>query len=242
MRDINLYTEKYHERSFGVYQARYRRKKIIEEIEKYKPQAILEIGCGDYPLFTDVGGAFTIVEPSDDFASNAIELSKQNQTPVKVINDFFEESIDQLERYDMIICASLLHEVENPEDFLKKLFSICDKNTLVHINVPNALSMHRILAVESGLMPSIYDLSDRNIKLQQHSVFDIHSLTDMVRAAGGQVIDSGSIFIKPFTHAQMMRLLDCDIISEKVLDGFYNLVKYMPELGSEIYVTCRKDN
>lgn len=56
MRDINLYTEKYHERSFGVYQARYRRKKIIEEIEKYKPQAILEIGCGDYPLFTDVGG------------------------------------------------------------------------------------------------------------------------------------------------------------------------------------------
>lgn len=159
-----------------------------------------------------------------------------------MINDFFEKSLDQLEMYDMIICSSLLHEVENPEDFLKKLFSICDKNTVVHINVPNALSVHRILAVESGLMPSIYDLSDRNIKLQQHTVFDIHSLTDMVQAAGGQVIDSGSIFIKPFTHAQMMQLLDCDIISEKVLDGFYNLVKYMPDLGSEIYVTCKKDN
>lgn len=241
MRDILDYTEKYNQYSFETYQVKYRRKKVIEEIEKYKPSSILEIGCADNPLFLDVLGVdFTIVEPSTLFSSNAIELSKKYKRNVKVICDFFENTIDNHNRYDMIICSALLHEIENPHDFLLSLFSICDTDTIIHINVPNANSMHRILALESGLISNIYDMHKRNIELQQNSVFDIKTLSNLIYSAGGSVIDSGTFFIKPFSHAQMLSLLNNEIITENVLDGFYNMSSYMPNLGSELYVTCKK--
>lgn len=140
----------------------------------------------------------------------------------------------------MIICSSLLHEVENPLEFLNKIFMICDSNTIIHINVPNASSMHRILAVESGLISNVTEKSERNIVLQQNNVFDIESLSDLICRAGGAIIDKGGYFVKPFSHKQMLDLLEKDIIDENVLDGFYNISKYMPDLCSEIYVTCKK--
>lgn len=241
MRDIGLYTERYVERSFEPYQVKYRRRKVIEEIAKYKPQSILEIGCGMEPLFLEVGGDFTIVEPSDLFASNAEELSKNYSGKVRVIKALFENAIDSLEHYDMIICSSLVHELENPLEFIKKILLVCDDDTIVHINVPNANSMHRVLAYESGIISDTHDFSKRNVEWQQHSIFDMETLSDLVKRAGGTIIDSGSYFVKPFTHKQMLDLLDKGIITENVLDGFYNMTKYMPDLGSEIYVTCKKD-
>ena len=43
-------------------------------------------------------------------------------------------------------------------------------------------------------------------------------------------------FIKPFTHKQMFEMLETKIIDEKVLEGLYGMTKYMPNLGSEIFI------
>ena len=51
MRDIEKYTTDYLVQDFEVYQVEYRRRMIAEQIEKYQPQRILEIGCGKEPLF-----------------------------------------------------------------------------------------------------------------------------------------------------------------------------------------------
>lgn len=54
--------------------------------------------------------------------------------------------------------------------------------------------------------------------------------------AGLRVLERGSYFVKPFTHAQMEACLENGILSEKLLDGLDRMTKYMPELGAEIYV------
>ena len=51
MRDIKKYTERYKEPNFEDYQLVYRRRKILEILNKYQPLSILEIGCGMEPLF-----------------------------------------------------------------------------------------------------------------------------------------------------------------------------------------------
>ena len=57
---------------------------------------------------------------------------------------------------------------------------------------------------------------------------------------GFQVIDQGSIFIKPFTHRQMQDLVDKKFLTREMLAGFDELTKWLPEFGSEIWVTARK--
>lgn len=51
MRDIGDYADCYSINDFEQYQVEYRRKKVIEILEKYNPDLILEIGCGLDPIF-----------------------------------------------------------------------------------------------------------------------------------------------------------------------------------------------
>lgn len=141
--------------------------------------------------------------------------------------------------YDMIICSSLLHEVEDPQSLVYSISKICQEDTIVHINVPNADSVHRLLALEAGILSDNHGFSERNILLQQHNVFDLPALRSLVADAGMKIIDEGSYFIKFFSHEQMIQLIDKEIISENILDGSYGLEKYMPGLGSEIFVDCK---
>lgn len=241
MRDINKYTEDYAKQDFEVYQVEYRRKKIIEQIDKYQPKRILEIGCGMEPLFLYVQGKdWVIVEPSELFCENARNKIGRSDH-VHVVQGFLEEHITELkeENYDMIICAGLLQEVEAPEHMLQDIFQLCGNRTIVHINVPNAKSFHRILARNMGISNE-YELTERNILLQQNMVFDMERLQGMVINSNFEILDQGSCLIKPFTHKQMQRLLEQEIIDREVLDGLYNMTNDFPMLGSEIFVNCRK--
>lgn len=115
MRDIEDYSKKYSVPGFENYKVLYRRKKILEVIKNIKPQNILEIGCGSEPLFKYVENVrFTVVEPAQEFYDNAVTLATGNER-VECFKGFFENVVENLsDEYDMIVCASLLHEVENP--------------------------------------------------------------------------------------------------------------------------------
>ena len=241
MRNMEDYTTRYAVPGFENYQVKYRRKLVLEQIERYKPENILEIGCGYEPLFKYVQGIrFTVVEPSKEFYENARELAREAEN-IFCIRGTVEDAVNELENnYDMVICSSLLHEVEKPIELLHSIEKICNDKTVVHINVPNANSMHRLIALESGIISDTHDMSERNKTLQQNNVFDLEKLKQLVEKTQLSVIQGGAYFVKPFTHAQMYEMLKHDIINEEILDGLYNIGKYMPDLGSEIYVNCRK--
>lgn len=243
MRDIEKYTKDYNVANFEDYQVKYRRKKILEILEKYKPKSILEIGCGMEPLFQFINAEtyerYTVIEPSEVFYNNAVECAKSNHR-VECINDFFgSDTAEKLPGFDMIICSSLLHEIEEPDLFVESFHKVCDNNTIIHINVPNAQSFHRLLAKSMGLIKDEYEKSERNILYQQREVFDIECLSKLMQTHNFSVIESGSYFLKPFTHGQMFQMMEKKIIDEAVLDGLYNMAEIIPMFGSEIFVNCK---
>lgn len=240
MRDIESYSQKYLEPGFERYKVLYRRKKIEEIIRFYHPQSILEIGCGLHPLFQYIEKIrFTVVEPSDEFFENAQKMV-DDKNRIHILQGFFEDVAEKLsDEYDMIICSSLLHEVEEPTSLLKAIAHVCRKDTIVHINVPNANSMHRLLGKEMGILRNVTDMTQNNIDFQQNNVFDKISLCGLIERNGFQILEEGSYFIKPFSHKQMELMLEKKIIDEEVLDGLYRIGKYMPEFASEIYVNCK---
>lgn len=227
---------------FEKYKVIYRRKKVLEIIDFFQPKSILEIGCGLDPLFCHVVGGqlFTIVEPSEKFYENARRLSMEKEN-ITCIKGFFEEEVNKIvgKKYDMVICSGLLQEVPDPIKLINAIKLVCDKNTVVHINVANMYSVHRLLGVELGILTDIFEQSEANKRLQQNTNFDMSRLQKMVEDSGLKIAEKGSYFVKPFSNDQMETMIEQHIIDDKVLEGLYNLSKHMPQFGSEIYVNCR---
>ena len=248
MRDIDLYTKEYDGLPFENIQVEFRRKKVLEQISKYKHDHILEVGCGLEPLFAYFYdfSAMTIVEPSSEFVNRAQKILDEEYVErdcsVEIIQGFFEEESKKIckKQYDMIVISSLLHEVENPDKVLNVAYKLCAENTVVHINVPNAKSLHRYLAVEMGLIDNLYEKSEQQIKLKQHATFDLESLVRLIEECGFSVVEKGSYFPKLFTHKQMQKMIDDKIVNEAMLEGMYKMSKYLGEYGSEIFVDVVK--
>ena len=65
-----------------------------------------------------------------------------------------------------------MHETHTPDSFLKGIGKLMQKQTSVYINVPNANSIHRLIAIEMGIIDNIFEKSDRNKYLSQKEIFD----------------------------------------------------------------------
>lgn len=131
-RDIDNYTQKYLAKDFSdfeSYMVVFRRNKVLEFLTEQKAQNILEIGCGMESIakyYKDFK-SFTIVEPSKVFAQKAREDFSQENQRVKVVNDFIQPQVLSLQNvaFDCILLSSLLHEVENPKQFLASILPLC---------------------------------------------------------------------------------------------------------------------
>ena len=247
MRNIQDYEKKYVDEPFEETMADIRRQCVIEQMGETWDKHILEVGCGMHPLFLDVPefSSMTIVEPSHDFATHAQELSElKHDREIRVVEGFLEEEAPGLiadgQEFDIIVCSSLLHELESLEKLLLALYSVCSSRTILHINVPNAKSLHRLIAYECGMISTIYERSAQQIKMQRYGTYDMAALVNDVEKAGFEIVKRGSYFIKPFTHAQMQRCLDEGIISEQVLTGLARVSKYLPEFGADIFVNVKR--
>jgi 2-polyprenyl-3-methyl-5-hydroxy-6-metoxy-1,4-benzoquinol methylase len=164
---------------------------------------------------------------------------------VILLNDYFERTIEEIQsmgiEFDYVVCSSLLHELDEPDKLLKAIYELCSEQTIVNIIVPNAKSVHRLLAHCMGMIPDIYCKSEMQTIMQQSDVvYDTDSLGERCRKNGFKVIDSGSFFVKFFSHKQMQACLDNGIFDETLLEGLDKLVEYMPEYGSEIWVELVK--
>lgn len=248
MRDIQDYETKYQEEPCEKYQVKYRREKILELMLPCKHETVLEIGCGMEPLFEYVKDykQMVIVEPGDTFIINAENRAKESGSNVDCIQGFFEEKTEQIRKvcnsYDFIVLSSLLHEVEEPEKLLKAIYDVCSYETIVHINVPNANSLHRLLAKEMGLIQDVHELSSLQKTMQRNRVYDLNSLCEFVSICGFEVLQKGTYFPKVLSAAQMEKMLQQGIVKEDIFDGLSKMIKYIPKFGSEIYVQVRKRN
>lgn len=222
---------------------RYRAKLVVSRLVGHAPRHVLEVGCGvnlQAKEWQDAGGTWDnwiVVEPSLAFCEKAREAKLPNFT---VVNGFLEDLVSQLgglHAPDMILCSSLLHEVPDSRRLLRTIRELMRPATLLHVNVPNATSMHRRLARAMGLISDLRDLSERNKALQQLRVFEADTLAEQFRGLGLIVEHTGGYFVKPFTHTQMASLTES--VSRDVLDGLYRLGVEMPELASEIFVEAR---
>jgi len=232
------YRQQYESRTFETILVEYRRAQVLQSMRAHPHARVLEIGCGVDPLFAhcDDFERFTVVESVAEFAAAA---RTRGDGRVAVIDGCFEQVADQVEAgrpYDFIVCSSLLHEVPDPEALTASIRGVCEPRTVVHFNVPNVRSFHRLLAVEMGVIPSVFERSGMERTFGRNAQFDLERLRGLLRRHGFRELEAGTYFVKPFTHRQMDALLASGEFDPAVLDGLSRMVKHLPEMGCELYV------
>lgn len=236
-RNLARYVEDYRALPFEPIQAEYRRKRVLGQVNRLAPRRLLEVGCGLLPLFTDLPDDMhiTVVEPARAFAHNARNLASGRER-VQILEGFIESLELEHVEFDMIILSCVLHEVPDPAAMLAAVRECCGPSTTLHVNVPNARSLHRLLAVAMGLIPDPSQQSETQRRMQQRDMsYDAQSLRSELVSSGFRVVEEGSLFIKPFTHGQMQQLVDCGFMTRDKLDGLDKLVEWLPDFGSEIW-------
>lgn len=237
------YAEQYREGAFEVALVRIRRKHVLRTLHRYPHRRILEVGCGLEPLFpyVDAYDAYTIVEPSEAFVQNAVAQAGSDPA-VRIVQGTLEEAYDRLtaDAYDMIVLSSLLHEVPDPDALLTRVRALCGPATVVHVNVPNVRSFHRLLGVAMGLINDVHQPTQNEIDFQRHTRFDKESLVRKMQAHGFEVLSFATYFVKPFSNKQMEQMLSHQIIAPDVIEGLEKMSEHLPDMGCEMYVELQK--
>jgi 2-polyprenyl-3-methyl-5-hydroxy-6-metoxy-1,4-benzoquinol methylase len=240
-RDIAGYERAYRESGFEVTQADFRKRMLLELMHRLRPARVLEIGCGSDTLANHwtASSRFVVVEPAAGFAAEA-RRDTAGRADVTVIEDTLEGAVASLTAdFDLILVSSLLHELSDCGPLLVAVRRLCAPDTVVHANVPNANSFHRLLALEMGLIGEVTETSDLQKALQQPRAFTLETLTALADSQGFSVFERGSYFVKPFTHGQMLELQEQGFLTGRMLDGLWGMARHLPDMGSEIFVNLR---
>lgn len=241
-RNIDDYVEQYKALPFEQLQIQFRRKLVLNQISRFAPRRLLEVGCGELPLFLDLPTDIdvTIVEPAAVFVENARTLASGMER-INILQGYIETADLKDSQFDMIVLSCVLHEVPDPTAMLTAIARLCGPSTLLHVNVPNLRSMHRLLAVSMNLITDPSHKSETQRLMQQRDKpYDMQSLIAELASSGFDVTEQGSLFVKPFSHKQMQELVDIGFMSLAMLDGLDRLVEWLPDLGSEIWVHARR--
>ena len=241
MKDNKAYQLGYQNLIFEDKLRKYRMKYLVDYLSTIKASKILEVGCGNDPIFLNYDNfeVMDIVEPGElfyEFTKNKIAGDQR----ISIQNCLLEESKLELKNdYDVIVLGGFLHEIENPEEVLSVVKKIAKPETIVLTYVPNANSFHRLLAFESGIIKSHFEFSENDKIFGRTCVFTTESVGKLFTNSGFEVVKKETYFIKPFTHQQMDDLLNLPFFTKEILQGLFRMTKYMPDMGCEIFVSAR---
>lgn len=173
----------------------------------------------------------TIVDMNDKFSSQ-IKKDKKLKDATFILSKWEEYKPKSL--FSDILLTDSLEHIENPIKLLKIVKEWLQEGGRLHIIVPNALSIHRLLGAELGLLKSPYELNKNDIESGHVKVYDHNILKQEIKESALKIITCEGIQFKPNTDGQLVQLGD------EFSEALNNLSYIFNEYCAEIYISCTK--
>lgn len=110
---------------------------FYQKLLKRKPLNILEVGCGTAAIsegFFKNGIEYTGIELDENIYKFAISKSRN-----VIFGDFLKTNFKN--KFDVLFASQVVEHIEEPKFFFEKCNEILNKDGILHIDVPNDMSM-----------------------------------------------------------------------------------------------------
>jgi 2-polyprenyl-3-methyl-5-hydroxy-6-metoxy-1,4-benzoquinol methylase len=221
----------------------YKRYEFLEKLGSHitlKNSRIIELGSAMghmTEILSKIAKTIVAVDGSRDFIEIA-QKRVENSNNVKFYESYFENfRLD--EKFDCLIMHHILEHIENPIPLLSNIKKFLKKESVVAISVPNAHALSRQLAVEMGLLPSIYALSDNDKHHGHYRVYDWSTLEEQIKNNGFNIIGKHGLSFKLFCDKQNIDMLNARIIGEEQIKGLWKIGDEYPNLAGAIMIVAK---
>ena len=183
----------------------------LVERHSSKKNSFLELGIGHsktIELLADQFESLSVIDAESDL----IDKYKIEYPHITFIQSYFENMDFKESTFENIGMGFILEHVEDPKMILEKYMQYLEKDGKIYISVPNAKSLHRIIAHKANLLPDIKSMSETD-KRYGHLRFNTYEeWLDLFLSTGLKVIATHGLYLKPFTTLQIESLkLDTSI-------------------------------
>jgi len=209
--------------------------RIARQIEDSGSRRVLSLGVGHMEVARPIVNLlrqgsidrYVVV----DAAPSIMQGFKASIAPLpaglELVQAFFED-FEDLHTFDVIEAGFILEHVADPGLILRRMLQFAAPGACMHVAVPNARSMHRLLGQKAGLLPDVYQLSDADRALGHRRYFDLPLMSDLAAHSGWQVRRQAGLLLKPFTTGQMTRLS----LAPEVWQALQAMAEGYPEISN----------
>jgi 2-polyprenyl-3-methyl-5-hydroxy-6-metoxy-1,4-benzoquinol methylase len=192
---------------------------------------VLELGCAT-GLMTSVLADGTIEVLAIDRSVEYLERARARRLPGA---EFRQGNLAALHAdiggdFDHVLATNVLHELLDPIGFLRAARECLAPEGLLHLTVQNPRSIHRLCALELGLISSLTEISDRGERWGTRALWTAEELVRLGSDAGLATLAREGIMLKPLPNALMAELPD------SVIEGFVRASGHLPEHCAMTYL------
>jgi 2-polyprenyl-3-methyl-5-hydroxy-6-metoxy-1,4-benzoquinol methylase len=151
------------------------------------------------------------------------------------VHSFFED-YRPADKFDAIEMGFVLEHVTDPGAIVRRYAGFLNPGGAIFIAVPNARSLHRLIGRGAGLLNDIHRLSPEDLQLGHQRYFDFASLSQLILAAGLEIVRSEGILLKPFTTSQLKSLN----LSPQVVESLLKVGVDFPDVCNAVFIEARR--
>ena len=208
------------------FDSRYTMATVRRIAERVAPgDRVLELGCATGLMtghLADAGARVTGVDRSGAYLDRARARLGDRSTFIEA--GLAEPGWERLtgDGFDHVLLCNLIHELPDPLALLIRARDVLAPSGLVHLSLQNPDSIHRLVAVEMGLIEDVREVSERGRRFSTLGLWADDDLAALAREAGLGVVGWEGVMLKPLPNGMMAEL------PPEVLDGFERAARDLP--------------
>jgi SAM-dependent methyltransferase len=150
-------------------------------------------------------------------------------------SDSYDKASYEHAGYEHVLATNVLHELANPERFLRACATRLAPGGVIHVTLQNPNSIHRVCALAMGLIGSLDEISERGSQWGTRGLWTADELQELAARAGLSTRQRSGIMLKPLPNHLMSQL------SDDVIEGFIRGAAELPDSGAMNYLVLGRD-